>query len=150
MESGSWVWQRPKFFHWFLFLQIPNLENQDHQVRDNLETYLLSKARGVGSTFWKHEVSLVSRPGPRWCRSCWKPRYVSHSTSQGEGQRPRYHNVSHRSTSPAQDCGLKVVPPAKSFALRSRLTNIFEWMIIWYHLVMLHLTFQESCLVEVL
>lgn len=36
------------------FLEIPNLENQDHQVRDNLETYLLSKARGVdGSTFRK-------------------------------------------------------------------------------------------------
>ena len=97
------VWKvESGFFPFNSFLEIPNLENQDHQVRDNLETYLLSKARGVngcqrvnGSTFWKHtEVSfrLVSlvlvSPGPCWCRSCWKPRYVSHSTSQGEGQRP--------------------------------------------------------------
>ena len=32
------------FFPFNSFFEIPNLENQDHQVRDNLETYLLSKA----------------------------------------------------------------------------------------------------------
>ena len=47
------------------FLEIPNLENQDHQVRDNLETYLLSKATWgqrmstFVKTFRKHtEVSF--------------------------------------------------------------------------------------------
>lgn len=49
----------------------------------------LSRGQDVSET---HRSLVSSRwlvsPGPCWCRSCWKPRYVSHSTSQGEGQRP--------------------------------------------------------------